>query len=117
MLLALPAKYDASDNVTCKDLKKLQWLGYDVDLGFAMTFHKCQGKTLDAVVMDLNDQPGTRYRLPKLELEQLYVGMTRVRHYTDIRILPPTSPMGFRHLWSKATPTRFTELHSWMRKQ
>ena len=55
-----------------------------VELGFAITFHKVQGKTVSKVILDINDKSF----IPKLTLAGLYVGLTRVKKGADIRILP-----------------------------
>ena len=66
----------------CKDLLLKQ---FPIDLGYAITFHKVQGQTLDKVVLVLNLPKGS----PGLgiSLEQLYVGLSRVRSFRDVRIL------------------------------
>lgn len=55
----------------------------DMVPGFAVTFHKCQGATLGKVMLDLSQNP-----IAPLNLEMIYVGLTRVRTGEDLRILP-----------------------------
>ena len=54
-----------------------------IALAFAFTLHKCQGKTLQKVVLCLEQSKNT-----KLTFEQVLVGITRVRSADDLRILP-----------------------------
>ena len=53
------------------------------ELSFAITYNKSQGHTLDKVVLDLN------YTRPAPTIDMLNVGMTRVRRFKNMRIMPP----------------------------
>ena len=66
-----------------------------VALGFAYTFHKCQGQTLSKVVVCL-DQPSNH----KLSYEQVLVGLTRVRNGNDLKMLHPIS-LSTTETWKK----------------
>jgi hypothetical protein len=65
----------AALKVSCKPLM--------YELGFAVTYHKVQGQTLSKIILDLSLHPALA-----LELPSLYVGLSRVRHLADLRILP-----------------------------
>ena len=58
-----------------------------LDLAFAITFWKSQGRTLAEAIIDLNDAVGIA-NIPKVLLEMLYVAFTRVRSTDDLRLLP-----------------------------
>jgi hypothetical protein len=60
----------------------------EVELGFCVTYHKVQGRTVDKIVLDLGDNP----RAP-LTFHHLWVGMTRVRQQADLRRLPFRDPI------------------------
>jgi len=66
---------------------KLGFYNFNVDLAFAVTFHKVQGRTLDRVIIDLNS-PG----LPKITCASLYVAISRVRLGKHLRLLAAISP-------------------------
>lgn len=56
------------------------------EIGFASTFHKIQGATLDKVVLCLNARRSKK--LMTVNLQALYVGLTRVRSGDGLRIWP-----------------------------
>ena len=62
---------------------------FPCDLGFAITFHKVQGATLDKVVLTINSGPVGNL---SVTLEQLYVGLSRVKRLSDVRILYSSDP-------------------------
>lgn len=55
----------------------------DLDLGFALTVHKCQGATLGKVILDIGVNP-----FKPISIQMLYVALTRVRSGSDLRLLP-----------------------------
>lgn len=55
-----------------------------VELGFAVTFHKLQGRTVDRLILDINDRPFA----PALTLAMLNVGISRVKSGDTLRRLP-----------------------------
>lgn len=58
----------------------------NITFSFAQTFHKVQGQTLTCgVILDLNRKPA---KCGKLELQGIYVGVSRVQSLNDMRILP-----------------------------
>ena len=52
---------------------------------FAVTYHKLQGLTLKKLILSINKHPN---HLLRLALSSLYVGISRVKHLHDIRVLP-----------------------------
>lgn len=77
------------------------------ELGFAVTYHKVQGMTLTRLILDINE----RGFAPELTLQALYVGISRVRHGNDLRVLPPQFGRTFDYL-TALTSTR--ELRCWL---
>ena len=57
---------------------------FPFDLGFAMTIHKAQGRTLDKIILCLTSRPEA---ITQMTLASLYVSLSRVKHSKDIRIL------------------------------
>lgn len=58
---------------------------FAVELGFAITYHKVQGQTLEKVIVDVSKRPF----LPHVDYHGFYVAISRVRHGSDLRIIPP----------------------------
>ena len=63
---------------------KVKTKRHRVELGFVVTFQKMQGLTVSKLILDLNERPFQ----PRITLQGLYVGETRVKKGVDIRILP-----------------------------
>ena len=63
----------------------LQRKRHQVDLGFAVTYHKIQGQTLKQVILVLHRRKAKQ--LLSMCFEMLYVAVTRVRRAADIRVL------------------------------
>ena len=57
---------------------------FPLNLGYAMTIHKAQGKTLDTVVIDISRG--------SFEHGQNYVALSRTRDATDMHVARPLSP-------------------------
>ncbi len=57
---------------------------FPLNLGYAMTIHKAQGKTLDAVIVDISRGA--------FEHGQTYVALSRTRAANDMHIARPLSP-------------------------
>ena len=57
---------------------------FPLNLGYAMTIHKAQGKTLDTVVIDISRGA--------FEHGQTYVALSRTRDATDMHVARPLSP-------------------------
>jgi len=75
-------KFDAKLPSGCSRSLRVKEL--PVELLFAVTFHKLQGKTLDRVVVDLHNYKSP----PHLCFEAVYVALTRVRSHDHVRCLP-----------------------------
>jgi hypothetical protein len=58
---------------------------FEYDLGYAVTTYKLQGCTLDKLIVDLNQRP---QGLKGLSLRALYVIISRLRNFKDLRIMP-----------------------------
>ena len=65
--------------------KKRRIRAHHVAIGFAVTFHKIQGKTADKLLVVLNKRVG---RLFKITFEGLYVVTTRVKRACDLKVWP-----------------------------
>ena len=86
---------------------------HPVQLGFAVTYHKVQGQTLDCVILGLHQRKSRQ--LLSLCFEMLYVAWTRVRRAEDMRVLyfnnddkgGSDMPKGLRHLLKLERPLRF----------
>ena len=94
VLLPLVNKSSAK-NVIKVEQQKFSHKSHPLELGFAITFHKVQGQTLNKVILDLNKRPNA---LGNVDFHALYVGLTRVKRAEDIRILPPQDNKQFKHL-------------------
>lgn len=57
---------------------------FAVDLSFAITYHKVQGKTVPRLVLDLNRTPSAM----SMTAAMLYVGLTRVTNSKTSRYFP-----------------------------
>lgn len=62
---------------------EIPYLRFQIELGFAITFHKVQGKTLDKIILCLNRRKGRR--MPNISLTSFLVGYSRVRTGANIR--------------------------------
>ena len=98
-------------NVVKVDDYSFPFKSHLLELAFAITFHKVQGQTLPKVILDLNMRPKA---LGNVDFHALYVGLTRIKHAYDIRILPPqNSNEAFKHLL-KFKPSE--NLKNWLEK-
>ena len=70
---------------TRKAMKKnpLKFHDHGVDLAFAMTYHKVQGRTLTRIILELSGLSKS-----KEAVASLYVALSRVRKLRHIRLLP-----------------------------
>ena len=66
-------------------IRGINFRKHPVDLLFAVTYHKLQGLTLKKLILSINKHPN---HLLRLALSSLYVGISRVKHLHDIRVLP-----------------------------
>ena len=67
---------------TLRCSKPLCFMEHPVELAIAVTFHRSQGRTMGKVIIDLT-------QCVVLKLSAVFVGLSRVRHLMDIRILAP----------------------------
>jgi len=66
-----------------------------VELGFAITFHKIQGRTIPLLLLNLNNSG----QKPHLTFEAAYVALTRVTHGDNVRIMGAlNADLQFDHL-------------------
>ena len=56
---------------------------HSIDLAFALTYHKAQGRTIDRVILLLQNVGHS-----KLNVASFYVGISRVRESKHLRIIP-----------------------------
>lgn len=59
-----------------------------VQLALAITYHKCQGQTINHNVILATE--GLKYFCPDTRRRMLYVGMTRVKKESQLSFIPPT---------------------------
>jgi hypothetical protein len=94
----IPVPVTSTNKVDIKfGRKKYFAKNHAVELGFAITYHKLQGKTLDLLILN----PYSRGCKPELTLMALLVGLSRVRYSRNVRFLPPLSnseASPFKHL-------------------
>ena len=82
----IPIKYVASEiDKNNKNIRTTHYRTHPVDLLFAVTYHKLQGLTLNALVLSINKHPTAKLRLT---LPSLYVGASRVHNLDQLRVLP-----------------------------
>ena len=84
---------------------------HSIDLAFAITFHKIQGRTVGKIILDLNLTPGSKNGIPTLDLFGFYVGLSRVSNSKNMRILPLQPFSNFQHLLNFHRPE---ELSLWL---
>ena len=82
----IPIKYINSQlELDWKKGETINYREHPVDLLFAVTYHKLQGLTLSALVLSLNTNPNHKLRIT---IPSLYVGLSRVHNFDEIRVLP-----------------------------
>ena len=89
----------------------IYYSNHTLELGFAITFHKVQGRTMQKLILDINYRPGKNHLIGNLDFFGFYVGFTRVSNSKNIRKLPPYSNLSFSYLQS-LKPT--SDLVAWM---
>ena len=60
---------------------------FEFSLGFSFTYHKIQGLTMGKVILDIRKASGSGNKFPFPDFNMLYVGLTRVRSGSDLRVL------------------------------
>ena len=89
----------------------IYYSNHTLELGFAITFHKVQGRTMQKLILDLNYRPGKNHLIGNLDFFGFYVGFTRVSNSKNIRKLPAYSNLSFSYL-QNLKPT--SDLVAWM---
>jgi hypothetical protein len=64
-------------------LKTYNYFFHGFELAFAVTYFKLQGLTLDKLILDFSSTGS-----PKIDISSVYVGISRVRHPSNLRKLP-----------------------------
>ncbi len=77
-------EYSRDENDRLVEREVGSYKQFPLNLGYAMTIHKAQGKTLDAVVVDISRGAFAH--------GQVYVALSRTRHSTDMHIASPLRP-------------------------
>ena len=65
--------------------RKVNYQDTACSLLFAVTYHKLQGLTLDKIILSVGKHPTAKLRV---QMPSLYVGVSRVHNFTELRILP-----------------------------
>ena len=82
----IPIRYFAAEiDKNNKKIRTTHYRTHFVDLLFAVTYHKLQGVTMNALVLSINKHPTAKLRLT---LPSLYVGASRVHKLDQLRVLP-----------------------------
>jgi len=81
----IPIGNSSTKHTTVGLNKQLKFGNFSVDIAFSITYHKIQGQTLERIIVDLNHIPSSR---KQIDFASLFVGLSRVKHGTHIRILP-----------------------------
>ena len=82
----VPIRYtNAKLELDVRNEEIINYREHPVDLLFAVTYHKLQGLTLKALVLSLNTHPTHKLRIT---IPSLYVGLSRVHNFDEIRVLP-----------------------------
>ena len=70
--------------------RAITYLQHGCDLLFAITYHKTQGATMDALIMSICPYAGLSKKILPLSITSLYVGASRVHKMNELRVLPLT---------------------------
>ena len=74
-----------------------------------MTLHKIQGQTCQKIILDLNKRPSQ----PHMNFSGLYVGLSRIRKSSDLRLMPlQAQSTGLQHLKTLAPNNDLLEWHT-----
>ena len=74
-------EYSRDENDRIQENEVGAYKQFPLNLGYAMTIHKAQGKTLDAVVVDISRGAFAH--------GQTYVALSRTRSATDMHVATP----------------------------
>jgi hypothetical protein len=75
--------------------ESIGYCDHGIDLGYSITFHKCQGRTIQRVILETNKHPRG-----KLTHSMMLVGLTRVRDLAHIRTMPLLEGQTNAHLFN-----------------
>jgi len=100
----IKAKFEAQDKLF-KGF--VEFTEHRVDFGFVVPFHKVQGKTLNKVILELNQRP---FR-PPLTFNMLLVALSRVKSREGIRIVKLAPGKDLKYLIELK---RDPDLRTWM---
>ena len=70
--------------------RKITYLQHGCELLFAITYHKTQGATMDAIILSMCPYDGLSKKILPLTITSLYVGASRVHNINELRALPLT---------------------------
>ena len=101
----MPSQYPEKLKIG-NDSTQSVWNYYEpgFEIGFSITFHKVQGLTLKRVILCLNPEV---YSLSNVTFRGLYVGLSRVRDGSHVKIFPPLMPETIREPF-----THLLDLHA-----
>ena len=71
--------------------RSITYLQHGCDLLFAITYHKTQGATMDALIMSICPYDGLSKKILPLSITSLYVGASHVHKMKELRVLPLTA--------------------------
>jgi hypothetical protein len=71
---------------------KVNILPHAVELAFAITYEKIQGKAMKKIILDFNSAP-TR----PIHFDAFYTGISRVRRSCDLKIMPISTGLTLQH--------------------
>lgn len=77
-------EYVRDENDRIQEVEVGNFKQFPLNLGYAMTIHKAQGKTLDAVIVDISRGAFAH--------GQTYVALSRTRSATDMHVASPLKP-------------------------
>ena len=67
----------------------LKFVDHSVDLSFATTYHRIQGRTIDRVILDFNGGAGFN----AMNVQKIFVGISRVRKGNHLRVINLTEDL------------------------
>lgn len=86
--IIIPLKCEGQNEIHLRHTGRKEVMSFKefiCELAFVITFHKCQGRTMNKVILDLNRQPEAR---ANVSYSSLYVGLSRVRRGADVSLFP-----------------------------
>jgi hypothetical protein len=92
--------------------QKISTAGFPVMPEYAFTFHRCQGRTMERLIFDLNKPPRN---LGQILFGSTYVAMTRVRTFAGMRHIPYDF-QGPKYLTALRPPKGIEQFYSSLRR-